>query len=140
MQAIDLDAVELMDTGEDSPIGRIRVAFPLSSAAGTAASATVLFEIEPGDTLESHTDSAEELLLILAGEGEAHVGGERAQVRAGQLAVVPALAPHGITNTGTETLRVLGFFAGSTVVSVFGDSVNVIGAPVPIAADLAAAV
>ena len=127
MHTLDLNAVELQEVPED--IGGIRVAFPHSSAEGTAASATVLFEVEPGGQLNTHTDSSEELLLILAGEGEAHIGDERAHVRAGQMAVVPALAPHGIRNTGTEPLRVIGFFAGSTVVSLFGELVHVIGAP-----------
>ena len=137
MITLDLDAVEL----QENPMagGSIRVAFPLHSALGTAASATVLFELEPGNELATHTDSSEELLLVLAGEGEAHVGEETGRLRAGQLAVVPALAPHGIRNDGETTLRVLGFFSGSTVVSVFeepigpdGERVVVIGAPTPI--------
>lgn len=131
MLTIDLEAVDLMEIPEDAPTGRISVAFPLTSAEGTAALSTVLFEVAPGDHLETHTDSAEELLIVLAGEGEAHVGEERATVRAGQMAVVPPLAPHGVRNTGTETLRILGVFASSTVVSMFGDHPHVIGAPGP---------
>jgi hypothetical protein len=49
------------------------------------------------------------------------------------------MAPHGIRNVGATTLRVLGFFSGSTVVSTFADGIgpdgedlNVIGAPVPV--------
>ena len=36
--------------------------------------------------------------------------------------MVPALQPHQIRNTGTTTLKVLGFFAGSSIVSLFEDS------------------
>jgi quercetin dioxygenase-like cupin family protein len=135
----DLDTVELQE--KPMPDGSIRVEFPLHSALGTAASAAVLFELEPDNALATHTDSSEEILLVLAGEGEAHVGAETGRLREGQLAVVPALAPHGIRNVGATTLRVLGFFSGSTVVSVFdepigpdGERVVVIGAPTPIMA------
>jgi hypothetical protein len=51
------------------------------------------------------------------------------------------MAPHGVRNVGESTLRVLGFFSSSTVVSSFeepmgpeGEDVFVIGAPMPILA------
>jgi quercetin dioxygenase-like cupin family protein len=138
---IDLDTVELAET--PMPRGSIRFDFPLHSAPGTASTAVVLFELDPGSELATHTDSAEELLLVLAGEGEAHVAGETIHVRTGELAVVPAMAPHGIQNVGETTLRVLGFFSSSTVVSTFeqplgpqGERVFVIGAATPIFAHL----
>ena len=141
MITIDLDAVELAEN--PMPGGWIRVDFPLHSAIGTTSSAAVLFELEPGHELATHTDSAEEVLIVLAGEGEAHVDGERARVRAGQLAVVPAMAPHGVRNVGDTTFRVLGVFSSSTVVSTFeqpigpdGERVFVTGAKVPMFARL----
>jgi quercetin dioxygenase-like cupin family protein len=115
MLAFNLDDVHLNDV----PDGSIRVEFPLQSVHGSASFAAVLFEIDPGNALATHTDSAEEALLVLAGEGEAHVGGETARIRAGDVAVVPALAPHGVRNTGETTLRVIGFFSSSTVMSTF---------------------
>lgn len=137
MITVDLNDIELMDSGTAG--GPDRVTFPFHSGTGTASTAAVLFEVEPGNALGTHTDSAEEILLILAGEGEAHVGDERELVSAGQIAVVPAMAPHGIRNTGDTTLRVLGFFSSSTVVSHFeeslgpnGERVAVIGATFPI--------
>jgi quercetin dioxygenase-like cupin family protein len=139
---VNLHAVELNEN--PMPRGSIRVEFPLHSAVGTASVAAVLFELDPGSELATHTDSAEEVLLVLAGEGEAHVDGETALVRAGELAVVPAMAPHGVRNVGDTTLRVLGFFSSSTVVSTFeqpigpeGERVGVIGAARPIMAALA---
>jgi quercetin dioxygenase-like cupin family protein len=130
---VNLNDVELNEN--PMPVGSIRVDFPLSSALGTASSGAVLFELDPGSELATHTDSAEEVLLVLAGEGEAHVDGEYVPVRPGDLAVVPAMAPHGARNTGDSTLRVLGFFSSSTVVSTFeqpigpeGEHVVVIGA------------
>lgn len=133
MIAIDLDNYELTPGGPG-----FRVGFPLHSATGTASTATVLFEIDPGHELAIHTDSAEELLIVLAGSGEARVGDEVGQVAKGAMALVPPMAPHGLRNTGDEVLRVLGTFSASTVVSTFetpleagGPDVLVIGAPVP---------
>jgi mannose-6-phosphate isomerase-like protein (cupin superfamily) len=140
MQAIDLTTLELMDLESAlDPSRRLRVAFPISSATGTAASASVYFELEPGDHVGVHTDSSEEFLVILEGSGEGLVGDEVAPVREGQVVVVPAMVRHDITNTGDGPLRVLGTFAGSTVVSTFeeelapgGPQVFVIGGPMPI--------
>jgi quercetin dioxygenase-like cupin family protein len=117
----------------------LRVAFPLDSATGTACTATVLFELDPGAELAVHQDSAEELLIILQGSGEARVGDETGRVSKGQVALVPPMAPHGLRNDGDEVLRVLGTFSASTVVSTFeepfeegGPNIVVIGSPVPI--------
>ncbi len=139
MLTVDLNAVELVENA--TPSGSIRVDFPFHSAMGTASTAAVLFELEPGNELATHTDSAEEVLLVLAGEGEAHVDGEHGRLRVGQLAIVPAMAPHGVRNVGETTLRVLGFFSSSTVVSTFdqpigpeGERVFVRGARTPIMA------
>jgi quercetin dioxygenase-like cupin family protein len=140
MQAIDLTTVETMPIQSAlDPTRRLRVAFPISSATGTAASACVYFVLEPGAHVGVHTDSAEEFLVVLEGEGEGLVGEETAPVRAGQVVVVPAMVRHDITNTGDGVMRVLGTFAGSTVVATFeepvapgGPSVFVIGGPMDI--------
>ena len=146
MQAIDLNALELMDLESAlDPTRRLRVAFPISSATGTAASASVYFELEPGTHVGVHTDSSEEFLVILEGGGEGMVGDDVAPVHAGHVVVVPAMVRHDITNTGDGPLRVLGTFAGSTVVSTFeeeiapgGPQVFVIGGPMPIGLPLLA--
>jgi quercetin dioxygenase-like cupin family protein len=145
MHSVSLDSLELMDfASELDPERRVRVAFPHHSVAGTASTATVYFELEPGCHLGAHTDSAEELLLVLEGDAEAAVGDEHARAGMGAIVTVPAMEPHDIRNAGEGTLRVLGFFSSSTVVSTFdepfapgGPQVFVIGAPVQIAVPLA---
>ena len=123
------------------------MSFPSHSATGTASTATVLFELDPGAELPVHTDSAEELLIIVQGSGEARVGDEVGQIWKHQVALVPPMAPHGLRNIGDELLRILGTFSASTVVSTFtrpfepgGPNVFVIGAPIPVAAHLEEAV
>jgi len=142
MFTFDLDDFELAPTGPG-----LRVSFPLHSATGTASTATVLFELDPGAELNVHTDSAEELLIVVQGTAEARVGDEMGRLETHQVALVPPMAPHGLRNIGDDVLRVLGTFSASTVVSTFerplqedGPQVLVIGAPVPTASYLEAAV
>ena len=103
MYAIDLDSLELRDVvSELEPDRRARVAFPHHSAVGNASTATVYFELEPGSRVGAHTDSAEELLLILEGEAETTVGQERARAGAGTLLTVPAMEPACCASSGSS--------------------------------------
>lgn len=113
----DLDMVEVR-AASDPTLG-CRVAFPIYAATGAAASGVVYFEVEPGGRLGRHTDSTEEVILVLAGEAEAEVDGERDRLGPGGLALVPAMVPHDIRNVGDDTLRVVGFFAGAALVHRF---------------------
>ena len=138
MQIVNLREQELMSNFEGH-----HVAFPVSSATGNAATATVYMEFEPGAELPEHRDSAEELLLVLEGTVEAYVDGETATLREGDLAVVPPMAPHGTRNVSDKRARLIGFFGGSTNVATFTEAqgpdawrVFVVGAPVPMAAAL----
>jgi quercetin dioxygenase-like cupin family protein len=120
--------LELLDAWIASdPRGRVHPAFPVNRFTGAQDTAVVYFEVEPGDYLPTHTDSAEEVLYIVAGEGEAQVGDERGHVRAGDLAVIPSMVPHGIANTGDETLKVVGFFCSGEIVSTFDEPLQPMG-------------
>ncbi len=138
MIAFDLDDFELAPAGPG-----LRVSFPVHSAAGTASTSTVLFELDPGAELGVHTDSAEELLIVVQGTAEARVGDEVGRLETHQVGLVPPMAPHGLRNIGGDVLRVFGTFSASTVVSTFeaplgpeGPQVFVIGAPMPVALPL----
>ena len=123
-------------SSETDETRRIRFDFPISSVAGAASTAVVYFELEPGEHTGLHTDSAEEIVLVLSGRAEAIVGDERGELSAGGLGLVPALVPHDVRNVGEETVRVVGFFSSGTVVSVFDDPLlpagtRVVGTPLP---------
>jgi quercetin dioxygenase-like cupin family protein len=109
---------------------RVRVTFPINKWAGSGHSAVVYFEIEPGNRLAEHTDSAEEILYVVAGDAEARVGDERRRLSAGDLAVIPAMVPHGVVNVGSETVKVVGFFSESEIISTFNEPVQPFGAAV----------
>lgn len=121
MTTVNLNQLELNEfTGKEDPGQRCKATFPLVGTHGSRELATVYFEIEPGDRLGAHTDSAEELLVVLEGQLEVTVSGERTIVKKGSIALVPKMAPHDLLNTGTEKARVLGVFGGSNhIVATF---------------------
>jgi len=123
-----ISELELMEVSyEDDPTMRVKVNFPFYVGTGTKNTAVVYFEIEPGGRLGMHADSAEEIVLILEGEAEATVGDERGRVSAGEMAVLPAMVPHGFRNVGDETVRVVGFFSSNVVASTFDRPLMPIG-------------
>jgi quercetin dioxygenase-like cupin family protein len=120
MYTADFNNLDLIDAWyEADPAMKIRVIFPYFEATGNEHSAVVYFEIEPGRYLGTHTDSAEEIVLILQGTVEASLGDEVGTLRAGQSVLIPAMAPHGVRNIGSETARCVGFFAAASVTSTF---------------------
>jgi quercetin dioxygenase-like cupin family protein len=104
---------------ENDPTMRVRVTFPFTAATGNETSSVVYFEIEPGRYLGTHTDSAEEIILILAGTVEASLGEETGRLSTGQAVLIPRLVPHGFRNSGNETARCVGFFPTLTVEGTF---------------------
>ncbi len=120
MIAERIDQLELMEVWyENDPTMRLRVNFPFFVGTGTKSTAVVYFEIEPGHRLGTHTDSAEEILLILEGEAEVSLGDEQGRLSAGEMTLVPAMVPHSLSNVGDDTLRVVGFFSSNVVMSTF---------------------
>jgi quercetin dioxygenase-like cupin family protein len=137
MLALPLGDVELREYWCDAdPTLRGRLSLPMHTGNGAASSAVIYFEHEPGEHHGRHTDSAEEVLLVLEGEAEVTAAGERMRLDAKGIALVPATVPHDLRNTGQSTLRVIGFFSSAAVVShfdealaPFGRSMLTLGAP-----------
>ena len=135
MIAERIEQLELLEFWyENDPTMRLRGNVPFFLGTGTKSTAVVYFEIEPGNRLGTHTDSAEEILLVLEGEAEVSLGDEQGRLSAGEMALVPAMVPHGLRNAGEETVRVVGFFSSNVVVSTFDRPVmpfgqRVVGTP-----------
>lgn len=135
MIAERIDQLELLEAWyENDPTMRVKANFPFFVGSGTKNTAVVYFELEPGHRLGTHTDSAEEILLILEGTAEVSLGDEKGRLSTGEMALVPAMEPHGLRNVGDETVRVVGFFSSNVVVSTFDQPVmpfnqRVIGTP-----------
>ncbi len=117
-----------------NPADRMKFNFPMFAGTGTDASAVVYMVLEPGGAVPTHTDSAEEVVLVLDGTIEGWIDDERGMLGQGSLVLIPAMKPHGLRNVGSNTAHAIGFFAGATVVSTFADSVmpvdrTVLGTP-----------
>lgn len=120
MLTVNLNQLDLLETWNvDDSAMHVRSTFPLLGAMGTENSAAVYFELEPGDYLGRHTDSAEEVLIILSGIVEVSVGDEQGRVSQGELAVVPEMVPHAVYNVGDNKARVIGFFGSPNIVATF---------------------
>ena len=120
MKLADLNHLELGDAWyEHDPAMHVKVNFPFYAATGNESTAVVYFEIEPGRYLGTHTDSAEEILVILTGTVEVTLRDEHALASAGHAALIPAMAPHSVRNSGNETARCVGFFSSAIVESTF---------------------
>lgn len=71
----------------------------------------VLMSIEPGDDIGEETHHVDQVLVFVAGEGEAILNGERSAVAANHLVVVPAGTVHNFRNTGTTALKLFTVYA-----------------------------
>lgn len=136
-RAVDLYQFEGTDVyQEGDERARIRGYFPLTpgmpngSDVGADGLMIVCIEIEPGNYLPSHRDSNEELLVVTAGAVEATIGDDTIDLEAGQCAVVPEMAPHGLHNAGDETAHVLGFFPENELTATFEETLQPFGTDV----------
>ena len=82
---------------------------------GAEDSTVIYFAVPPGKRLGNHTDTAEETQFFVSGEGELLLADGSHPVRAGDVIVLTEGTPHDLHNTGTEDLRVIGFFAAPSV-------------------------
>jgi len=126
MIAVNLKELELNEfVGISDSSQHCKATFPLIGAHGSQDLATVYFELEPGDQLGRHTDSAEELLFIIEGDVEVEVGGEIKGASSRSIALVPTMVPHNIRNTGTSKAKVMGFFGGANnIVATFEQAMS----------------
>jgi quercetin dioxygenase-like cupin family protein len=124
MVKVEIDKLELNEfIAKNNPGQRAKATFPLLGAHGTKESAVVYFEIDPGEELGSHTDSAEEILLIMEGNVEAVVGEKKTEASRGNLLLVPKMVSHNFRNIGSGKAKVLGFFGGANNIVATFDNV-----------------
>jgi quercetin dioxygenase-like cupin family protein len=134
LQTQDIPLMSFSHVGDET--GAADASWPVHRGTGAANTAVVYFELEPGKHLGTHVDSAEEVLIVLAGEVEVVVGDDRAKVGAGGIAVAPAFEPHDLINVGDGRARVAGVFSSNTIVAIFDAAFEqtggrVVGSPPP---------
>jgi quercetin dioxygenase-like cupin family protein len=109
----DLDLAELTSSTSDDAawVG----GFFAHGGAGAEASTVIHFAVPEGKRLGRHTDTAEETQFILAGEGELLRDSGAKPVRAGDVVVLAEGEAHDLRNTGSGSLKVIGFFSAPAV-------------------------
>lgn len=129
MRSVDLKTVDLMEfwIASDPDDGRLRGTFPIVGGEGSEDLIMVHFVLEPGNYLATHTDSLDEILIVLSGEVEATIGDEQGRLSAGALAIVPGMVPHSVKSIGSEPAKVLGVFAGRKLESTFEEPLLPVG-------------
>lgn len=120
MLTANLNKLELTEfTAKNDRSQHCRASFPLIGAMGSKATSMVYFELDEGNNLGRHTDSAEEVLMILEGTVEVTVGHEKGTLSKGEFAVVPTMEPHDLKNIGKGVARVAGIFGANNIVATF---------------------
>lgn len=120
MISVDPQRLELVEFWhEEESQSRGRGGFPFIPFPETSSVGMVYFEIQPGDSLGLHTDSPDEVIVVLSGTAEATIGDETGVISAGSVAFIPSMAPHGFKNIGDDVLRCVGVFPDSDVESTF---------------------
>ena len=125
--ALNLGELELaaFSVGDD-PTAEGRLALPITAATGSP-NTVVYLEVDPGKRIPPHTHTADEVFVVLQGEGIVTVGDESLEATTGAVAVAPAFARHGWENTGSETLKLVGFFGANVLVHEFDEPVAPFG-------------
>jgi quercetin dioxygenase-like cupin family protein len=125
MWTLATERAELSDAWiEGDPGARWRSASGHGPSTGAAGSGSSVLEVDPGCRLPRHTDSAEEVVVVISGRAEVALGDERATVEAGGAALVPRDVPHEVRNTGADVLRFLAIYAGTDVVTAYEQPVQ----------------
>jgi quercetin dioxygenase-like cupin family protein len=126
-QAPTVDGLEIapFSVGDD-PEAQARLALPISAATGSP-NTLVYLEVDPGKRIPLHTHTSEEVFVVLEGEGVVTSGDRQWAASAGSIAVAPAFEKHGWENTGSETLRIVGFFGANVLVTEFDAEVAPFG-------------
>src|SRR5947209_12427768 len=106
MITIDPRSLEFSDSWqEEDPAARWRSAAGHSPSEGAEASGSSLLEVEPGHHLPRHTDSAEEVVVVVSGSAEVFVGEERSRLGPRGLALVPKCVPLEVHTAAEDALR-----------------------------------
>jgi mannose-6-phosphate isomerase-like protein (cupin superfamily) len=120
VQALQPTSFELSESWQEGDAtARWRSASGHSPSTGAQSSGSSVLEVGPGHRLPRHTDSAEEVIVVLEGVAEVTVGDERALVPAGGLVVVPRCLAHEVRNAGDVPLRFAAVYAEPDVVTEY---------------------
>ncbi len=108
---VQTSSLESTATGDAAWVG----GFFAYGGAGADTSTVIYFAVPPGKRLGRHTDTAEETQFVLSGTGDLLLDDGPRPMKPGDLIVLKEGVFHDLHNTGTEDLRILGFFSAPSV-------------------------
>src|SRR3954471_23811752 len=112
---------------DGDPAARWRSGSMLGAGTGARAAGASLLEVDAGCRLPRHTDSAEEVIVVIAGQAEIVAGDECTTAGSGGMALVPEMVPHEVRNAGEEVLRFAAVYAAADVVTTYEKPVQPAG-------------
>jgi quercetin dioxygenase-like cupin family protein len=116
MDPVNVDGLETADFTSSTTDDAVWVGgFFAYGGAGAEKTTTIYFAVPPGKRLGRHTDTAEEVQFILGGNGDLLLDEGSKPVKAGDVVVLTEGTEHDLRNTGSEDLRVIGFFSAPQV-------------------------
>jgi quercetin dioxygenase-like cupin family protein len=116
MNPINVDAVKTVElTSSTTKDAEWVGGFFAYGGSGAEQSTTIYFAVPPGKRLGRHTDTTEETQFILGGSGDLLLDEGPKPVKAGDVVVLTEGTFHDLHNTGSEDLRVIGFFSAPQV-------------------------
>lgn len=74
-------------------------------------SQVVLMSVEPGDDIGEETHTVDQILVFVAGTGEAVLNGQKSAIGPNSLVAVPAGTLHNFINTGSEAMKLYTIYA-----------------------------
>jgi quercetin dioxygenase-like cupin family protein len=110
----------------DDPSAQGRLTLALSASDGSP-NTVVYLEVDPGKRIPLHTHTADEVFVVLQGTGVVTAGDRQWHATEGAIVVAPAFARHGWENTGTDTLKLVGFFGANVLIHEFDEPVAPFG-------------
>lgn len=75
----------------------------------------IIEDVGPGDRIPLHRHQIDEMIVIVAGDGEVRLGDDSYPVSAASVVFVPAGAAHGTTNVGNGPLRLHAIFPAPVI-------------------------
>ncbi len=135
MDPLNVDDVETVDlTSSTTDDAEWVGGFFAYGGSGAEKSTVIYFAIPPGKRLGRHTDTAEETQFILGGSGDLLLDEGPKPLKAGDVVVLTEGTFHDLRNTGSQDLRVIGFFSAPQVEQhwseeVWGPEGKVTGSP-----------
>ena len=111
MNTIELQKLDLIEAwSKADPNERVRFTFAINGETGPQQCSVAYAELEPGSAIPRHSDSANEVMLVVDGTVEFEIDGQVGTYGPGTLLEIPPHVKHRTGNSGNSTARLVLYF------------------------------